>query len=113
MPVLTVNTNIKLEKDLKATLKQLSELCSKTLAKPENYVMIQINDQQNLLFAGTDEPAASCSLTSLGMTDQNTAEYSNQICQFLETHLQIPSDRIYIEFKAPERSLFGWNKSTF
>jgi len=113
MPVLTINTNIKLEKDVKATLKQLSELCSEMLAKPENYVMIHLNDQQNLMFAGTYDAAASCSLTSLGLTDQHTTEYSEQICQFLESHLNIPSSRIYIEFKAPERSLFGWNKATF
>lgn len=113
MPVLTINTNIKLTTDINTSLKELSALCSSMLAKPENYVMVHINEQQHLIFAGTSEAAASCSLISLGMTDQHTADYSNQICQYLETHFQIPASRIYIEFKAPERSLFGWNKSTF
>ena len=111
MPVLTVCTNIKIEQE--SALKDLSSLCAEITGKPEAYVMIHINDQQKLIFAGTDEPAANCSLTSLGLNDQQTAGYSEKICNYLETALNIPAARTYIEFKSPERSLFGWNKSTF
>ncbi len=111
MPVLTINTNIKVEQQ--NILNDLSRLCAEMLGKPESYVMIHINDQQKLIFAGTDEAAANCSLTSLGLSDQHTANYSEKICSYLETNLKIPAARTYIEFKSPERSLFGWNKSTF
>ena len=111
MPVLTIDTNIVIEQT--DVLNQLSVMISQTLGKPESYVMIKLNDQQQLLFAGTDEAAAYCSLTSLGLSDDNTAFYSEAICHFLESNLNIPAARTYIEFKAPERSLFGWNKGTF
>jgi len=111
MPVLTIDTNIVIEQT--DVLNQLSALIAKTLGKPESYVMIKLNDQQQLLFAGTDEAAAYCSLTSLGLNDNNTASYSETICHFLESNLNIPAARTYIEFKSPERSLFGWNKGTF
>ena len=111
MPVLTINTNIKIER--KESLQDLSRLCAEMLGKPESYVMIQINDEQKLIFAGSDAAAAYCSLTSLGMTDEHTATYSERICGYLETNLKIPAARTYIEFKSPERKLFGWNKSTF
>ena len=111
MPVLTIDTNIKVEQQ--SALNDLSLLCSEMLGKPESYVMVHINDMQKLIFAGTDEAAANCSLTSLGLSDQHSAEYSEKICNYLESSLNIPSSRIYIEFKSPERSLFGWNKSTF
>ena len=53
-------------------------LCAEMLGKPESYVMIHINDQQKLIFAGTDEAAANCSLTSLGLSDQHTADFHAQ-----------------------------------
>jgi len=111
MPVLDINTNIKIEDD--NALAELSHLCAEILGKPESYVMVHINDQQKLIFAGSNEAAASCSLTSLGLTDQNTKIYSEKICSYLESKLNIPASRTYIEFKSPERSMFGWNKSTF
>lgn len=111
MPVLSISTNIFLEQE--NTLSELSTLVSKMLGKPENYVMIHLNDQQKLLFAGSDEAAALCSLTNLGMTGKHAADYSKVICNYLETNLNIPADRVYIEFKSPERSLFGWNNGTF
>jgi len=113
MPVLTINTNIKVEADITAILHDLSALCSDILDKPESYVMVHVNQQQALLFGGSADAAASCSLASLGLSEKNTTEYSEKICNYLETHLNIPATRIYIEFKAPERSMFGWNKATF
>jgi len=113
MPVLSIDTNIKIEKGLGQTLRELSQLCSNLLGKPEQYVMVQLNDEQNLIFAGSNEPAANCSLTSLDLTDEHTKDYSEAICSYLEDRLEIPANRIYIEFKSPQRSLFGWNKSTF
>ena len=111
MPVLTINTNIEVSRP--DVLTDLSKLCSDMLGKPESYVMIHINDKQKLIFAGTDDATANCSLTSLGLTDQHSAEYSEKICSYLDANLNIPSSRIYIEFKSPDRSLFGWNKGTF
>lgn len=113
MPVLTINTNIKIENALGQTMRELSQLCANILGKPEQYVMVQLNEEQNLIFAGSSDPAASCSLASLGLTDDHTRDYSDAICAYLEDRLAIPAARIYIEFKSPERSLFGWNKSTF
>lgn len=113
MPVLSINTNIKIDKDMSQALGELSQLCARFLDKPEQYVMVQINDEQNLIFAGSSDAAASCSLTSLGLTDEHTREYSEAICSYLDDHLNIPANRIYIEFKSPERRFFGWNKGTF
>ena len=111
MPVLTINTNIIIDNN--SVLAELSQLCAEMLSKPEAYVMVHINDQQMLIFAGTNEAAASCSLTSLGLSQEHAADYSQKLCQFLESKLGISAARTYIEFKSPERSLFGWNNSTF
>lgn len=113
MPVLSINTNINIEQSPGQTMRELSQLCANLLGKPEKYVMIQLNDNQNLIFAGSNEAAANCSLTSLGLSDEHTAEYSAAICGYLQDRLNIPAARIYIEFKSPERSMFGWNSSTF
>ena len=113
MPVLTIDTNVTIPTDIGDYLHDLSSFCAQLLNKPESYVMVKVCQQQNLLFGGTDEPAAYCTLTSLGLTDEFTQSHSASLCQQIEDTLKIPSDRIYIEFKAPERSFFGWNKRTF
>ena len=112
MPVFTLDTNITISEP-GVILAELTQLCSTTLGKPESYVMVHINDQQHLMFAGSTDALAKCSLASLGMSDENTGEYSAKICSYLESRLGIPPNRCYIEFKAPERSMFGWNNSTF
>jgi phenylpyruvate tautomerase PptA (4-oxalocrotonate tautomerase family) len=113
MPVLTVNTNITLSDDADKLMHELSALCADMLGKPESYVMVHLNPEQHLIFAGSDAPAAFCSLTSLGMSNSNTATYSARLCHFLQAELGIPPERIYIEFKAPDRTMFGWNNTTF
>jgi len=112
MPVLQVNTNVGIEnKD--DFLIQASALIASALGKPESYVMIQVNDKQSMSFAGTTEPLAFCTLKSLGLSTSQTADLSAQTCNFLNTQFGIDTARIYIEFAAPERAMFGWNGETF
>jgi len=112
MPFFQVNTNVCLEKKGKF-LSQASSLVASTLGKPESYVMVQLNDNQNMSFAGTTEPLAFCTLKSLGLSTSQTAEISEQICSFLNAQCGIDTARIYIEFASPERAMFGWDGGTF
>lgn len=112
MPLLNIRTNIKVES--KASLAAAaSKTTAELLGKPENYVMINIEDDQCLMFAGNNEPCALLSLKSLGLPEELTATFSDTLCEFINTHTAIEKSRIYIEFFCPERHMWGWDGRTF
>jgi phenylpyruvate tautomerase PptA (4-oxalocrotonate tautomerase family) len=111
MPLLQINTNIAI-KDTTAVVKQASKLVAELLDKPESYVMVILNPELNLLFAGSDEAAAHLKLKSLGLSESETSQYSEQLCGFMEK-LGVKPARTYIEFSGPPRHMWGWNGATF
>ncbi len=112
MPLLELTTNTNID-DVASLAKQASKLTAEILGKPESYVMVKIMPEQNLIFAGSDEPAAHVKLKSLGLPESKTAELSAKICNFINAELSINSARIYIEFSSPERHMWGWDGRTF
>ena len=112
MPLLELSTNTNID-DAASIAKQASALTADILGKPESYVMVKIMPQQKLIFAGTDEPAAHVKLKSLGLPENETADLSAKICDFISAELGINSARIYIEFSSPQRHMWGWDGKTF
>jgi len=112
MPVLQITTNVTVD-DATSLAKQASGLVAEMLGKPENYVMVTVNDNADLVFAGTDDPCAHLVLKSLGLPEAETKAYSARLCAFIEQQLGVSPSRTYIEFVSPERHMFGWNNSTF
>lgn len=112
MPVIHINTNIVVEQP-HAFTKLISHEIAIALAKPESYVLVHLHMNQEMCFAGTTDPLAYVELKSLGLTDSNTKELSANICDILLAELGIDPARVYIEFSAPERQMFGWNSGTF
>ena len=66
-----------------------------------------------LTFAGTDAPAAFARLKSIGLPRDRCPELSEEICGFIYQELGVPVDRIFIDFKDLDGSMFGWNGKTF
>jgi len=112
MPCLLLQTNVAVS-DKAAFLSRCSATVAAALGKPESYVMIKLADQQSMLFGGSDAALAFLELKSLGLSDTQTADISAQLCAFMHDELGIDSARIYIEFTAPERAMFGWKGGTF
>jgi len=112
MPVLHIHTNISIDNQSEF-LAQASATVANALAKPESYVMILFSECKPMSFAATQEPTAFLELKSLGLNDSQTKDLSEKLCLFLGNTLKIDASRIYIEFSAPARAMFGWNKSTF
>jgi len=112
MPCLFIHTNVSVD-DPSGFLARSSTETAAALGKPEAYVMVKLNQQQSMLFAGSDAPLAFVELKSLGLTTGRTAEISSRISLLLQDELGIDPSRIYIEFAAPERAMFGWNGGTF
>ena len=112
MPYLHVHTNVQVV-DKPGFLAACSRLTSKLLAKPESYVMVELSDNQPMLFAGSDAPLAFVSLKSLGLATSQTATISSRLSELLMDELGVEASRIYIDFASPERAMFGWDGGTF
>ncbi len=112
MPYLTITSNQKLDTD-SHQLQLLSKAVSEGLDKPESYVMVALQHNPDMLFAGTREPLAYCELKSLGLQTTQTADLSQRLCHCLSKLYGIDPKRIYIEFSAPARAMWGWNNKTF
>ena len=112
MPYIKLNTNVEIT-DKPQILHQLSQLLVKGTGKPESYVMVEIAPNSTLLFAGKDAPLAYLECISIGLTEKQAKALSASLCQLLDTELQIPSNRIYIEFSNAPAAFWGYNGSTF
>ncbi len=112
MPVLKVQTNGDVA-DTKKFMKDATELLSNLLSKPTQYIMVIIEDNVDMMFAGNDSPLAYIELKSIGLPESHTPNLSAGLCRFIEDRTGIPQNRIYIEFTDAKRSMFGWNGGTF
>jgi len=112
MPYLSVQTNVAVA-DAAGLLARLSQQAAKLLGKPESYVMAHLKTEAAMLFAGSDQPAVFVEMKSLGLPEGETAAFSASLCSMLHTELGIDAGRIYIEFSAPQRHMWGWNGATF
>ena len=114
MPYLKIQTNREVKENTRQDiLKKSSLLVSKNLGKPEKYVMVRFDPPQPMMFAGTTAPCAYLELKSIGLPDSKTRALSKVLCQFLHDELDIPPDRVYIEFINAESSMWGWDGDTF
>jgi phenylpyruvate tautomerase PptA (4-oxalocrotonate tautomerase family) len=114
MPYLQIQTNLEIKPEQHATLlANASQTVAQILGKPESYVMVALQANTPMVFAGTDQPTAFLELKSIRLPTANTTELSQKLCAFIENSLNIPKDRIYIEFINAEASLWGWNGRTF
>jgi phenylpyruvate tautomerase PptA (4-oxalocrotonate tautomerase family) len=114
MPLLKIQTNISIsEQDKNGLLTNASSCVAQQLGKPESYVMVSLEAEQNMLFAGTNDPLAYLELKSINLPEDKTQDISNSLCGLINTSLGIDNNRIYIEFSNAERHLWGWNGATF
>lgn len=113
MPFLKIQTNIPLDKGQQQTLlTQASQRVAEALGKPEHYVMVLMQAQAPMLFAGDTSPLAYLELKSIGLQESQTPALSAMLCQLMHEYA-IPTDRIYIEFTDAARNMWGWDGGTF
>ena len=70
MPFARIDTNVSLDDATRSTvLSAVSKLISDTLGKSERFVMVMLRCDQQLYFAGNQDPAAIVELASIGLPD--------------------------------------------
>lgn len=114
MPLLRILTNQTLDEPLQRDLPRLAaQRVAALLGKPERYVMVSLEYNRAMLFAGTDAPLAYLELKSIGLPTARTGELSRSLCELVGQELGIAADRIYIEFANADGALWGWDGGTF
>jgi phenylpyruvate tautomerase PptA (4-oxalocrotonate tautomerase family) len=114
MPFLSIQSNTELTTEQTSELTaRASALVSEQLGKPERYVMVTVEHNAAMRFAGSDAPLAYLELKSIGLPESITADTSRALCQLLAETADIDPERVYIEFSDAPRKMWGWNSDTF
>lgn len=116
MPLINVYTSSSPLPDARANalLRTLSKTLASELSKPESYVMTCLVPQTRMTFGGTDAPACYAELKNIGaLSPETTSRLSQVLCGLLSKELDLPQNRIYLEFTSNEPHLFGFNGETF
>jgi len=114
MPYLKIQTNLPLSKKAERTvLQSASALVAAELNKPEALVMVALQDDTRMLFAGSDEPVAFLELKAIGLPARKTRALSKSLCRLIEDHLGVPASRVYVKFIDVSRGMWGWKGDTF
>lgn len=114
MPLLRLQTNAQLPlEQQRSLLATASRLVAHQLGKPERYVMVSMEHNPAMLFAGEEEPLAYLELKSIGLPADATGSLSLALCELVQEALGISPDRVYIEFSDAAPRMWGWNGGTF
>ena len=114
MPLLRIQTNQSIAAERCQSLAtRASALVSELLGKPERYVMVFVEPDCRMLFAGSDAPLANMELKSIGLPESETARFSDALCRLAGEELGVDAERVYIEFVDAPRKMWGWNGGTF
>ena len=114
MPYLKIQTNLPLGKKAgRAILKSASALVASELDKPESFVMVALQPDTPMLFAGSDDPVAFLELKAIGLPARKTKKLCAALCELIEEHLGIERDRVYVKFIDVHHSMWGWKGDVF
>jgi len=116
MPLIKVQSSVNAPEStaVEELLKILSSKLAKHMGKPESYVMTAFEPNVAMTFGGTVEPTCYMEVKNIGtMSPAQTKAMSQDFCQMINEKLDVPINRIYIEFADAKGSMWGWNGSTF
>jgi phenylpyruvate tautomerase len=115
MPLVQVFTSAAAPADgAKELLADLSRLAAASFGKPERWVMTCLVPGLPMTFGGDHAPAAFVAVKNVGkMSGDITEKLSHEICGRVSRALDVPFDRIYIDFGDAVGAMWGWNGETF
>jgi len=114
MPLLKLETTTALsEAKQSMLLPALSKLVAEGIGKPEQYVMVSMQ-QLPMQMSGKPGDAAFVDIRSIGGLSSGVNRCLAQgVCGLLKEHLGISPDRVYLNFTDVGAGNWGWNSATF
>jgi len=109
MPYLKIQTNLPIGKKSQQTImRSASALVARELDKPEDLVLVSLEADTTMLFAGSDDPVAFLELKSVGLPARKTKALSQVLCELIEEHLGIARDRVYLKYLSVKPGMWGF-----
>jgi phenylpyruvate tautomerase len=95
-------------------LRDLSRMLAKHFEKPEQWVMTCLSPGLAMTFGGAPGPTCFAAVKNVGkLTPAKTAKLSADLCARLSLGLDVPANRIYLEFTDAVGYLWGYDGGTF
>lgn len=111
MPYIKIQTNAEVS-DQAGLLKKLSAAAAQGIGKPETYIMTALSSIESMTLGGTSDPTVFIECKSIGLKEEQTAGLSDLLCSFCKDELNVPKDRVYIEFSNATGAMWGWDGKT-
>ncbi len=113
MPSITLKTNISVNSSLEDKIKTALGKAIETIpGKTERWLMVIVEDEKKMRFAGSDSPCAIAEVGLLGSASETVYNKMTEVlCKELSGLLSIPEDRIYTNYS--EFKYWGWNGENF
>lgn len=115
MPYICSEISKKIEEKTKEKLvKELAVILKEEAEKPEEYLMVKINDGSELWFGGEKRDIAYIGIKVLGrLTLPQKDLITDKITKLYEKECEIPGENIYITFEQISAENWGHNGKTF
>jgi len=113
MPMIQAKVTMELPAEKRDVLKAEFGKAISIMGKPESYLMINLDDKQDLYFGGKKlEKGAYVEVKVLGNVDGGASgKMTARLCEILEKELGIPGDAVYVSYWGTPN--WGWNGSNF
>jgi phenylpyruvate tautomerase PptA (4-oxalocrotonate tautomerase family) len=114
MPLARLSTNVILDEKARAEIARgLSEILSREIGKPEQYVM-SIVEGCRMLMSAREGNAAFVDVRSIGgLSREVNSAISQSVCDLLRSRADVPPDRVYVVFTDVGRENWAWKGKTF
>lgn len=115
MPMIRLQLSISLSREQQTEMMaRLSKESAKQLGKPEQYMMVIVESETSILMSGRGEPAAFAEVRSVGtITGDQAKALTRTISDLLTEVVNIPADRVYLNFMGVSGPMWGFDGSTF
>lgn len=113
MPYFSIETNRQIDDAANLNLmKKATGFLAEMMGKPEHVIMVTVKPGKPYVFGGTDDPTAFVQIKAVGLKKDKCTDYSKQVCDFLEAEINVPADRVFIEYIDIDPTIFGFNGNT-
>ena len=108
MPFLRVETNIEYNSEIVTVfLKETTEIISKLVGKPKEYVMCRLSQFSPMSFGGNKLPSVYMEMKSVGLTGEQVKKLAPGLTELAEKYFIVPADNVYIEFNNAQAAFWS------
>ncbi len=113
MPYIHVQTNVPVTAAEADTLKtRLGQAIPALPGKSEKWLMVRVESECAMWFAGSDDPCAMAEVAVYGGAPSEAYEaMTARICEILDSVLSLSPGRVYVKYS--ETPDWGWNGGNF